>query len=83
MKISYFAWLKDKVGIAEEEIILPTEVTNVNMLIDWLSSRGQNYREAFEFSEVLKVAINEAYAHGNHPVTDDDEIIFFPPIAGG
>ena len=83
MKIKYFAWLKDKVGCDEEEITLPTEVNNVGMLINWLSRRGPQYEEAFEFIEVSKVAVNRAYVQNDHPVSDSDEVIFFPPIAGG
>lgn len=83
MKIKYFAWLKDKVGCDEEEITLPTEVNNVGMLINWLSRRGPQYEKAFEFIEVSKVAVNRAYVQNDHPVSDSDEVIFFPPIAGG
>jgi len=83
MIIRYFAWLKDEVGRAEEEISLPAEVTNVGMLIDWLSTRGPPYEDAFEFIEASKVAVNEAYALNDQPITNDDEILFFPPIAGG
>lgn len=83
MIIKYFAWLKEKVGCDEEEITLPAEVVNVGMLIDWLSTRGPRYEDAFEFIEVSKVAVNQAYALNDQPINDDDEIIFFPPIAGG
>lgn len=83
MKITYSAWLKDKVGVDEEVITLPAEVSNVGMLIDWLSSRGGGYEHAFEFIEVVKVAVNHVYVHNDHAVTDDDEVILFPPIAGG
>ena len=83
MKIKYFAWLKDMVGCDEEEITLPTEVNNVGMLINWLSRRGPQYEKAFEFIEVSKVAVNRAYVQNDHPVSDSDEVIFFPPIAGG
>ena len=83
MKIKYFAWLKEKVGCAEEELTLPAEVATVGMLIDWLSTRGPKYEDAFEFIEVSKVAVNEAYALNDQPIKNDDEIIFFPPIAGG
>lgn len=83
MKIKYSAWLKDKLGCAEEEITLPAEVANVGMLIDWLSGRGPRYEAAFEFIEVSKVAVNQAYALNDQPINDDDEVIFYPPIAGG
>jgi molybdopterin synthase sulfur carrier subunit len=83
MNIKYFAWLKDKVGCAEEEITLPAHVTNVGLLIDWLSRRGPRYEQAFEFIEVSKVAVNQCCVQNDQPITDADEVIFFPPIAGG
>ncbi len=83
MKITYTAWLKDEVGIDEEVVTLPADVTNVHMLLDWLSRRGLQHERAFEFIEVVKVAVNQVYAAGDHSVKDDDEIILFPPIAGG
>ena len=83
MKITYTAWLKDEVGIDEEVITLPADVTNVSMLLDWVSRRGQQHERAFEFIEIVKVAVNQVYVESDHPVKDDDEIILFPPIAGG
>ena len=83
MKIKYFAWLRDKLGCEEEEISLPPEVTNVGLLIEWLSSRGPPYEEAFEFIEVSKVAVNDTNATNDKAIDDDDEVAFIPPIAGG
>jgi molybdopterin synthase sulfur carrier subunit len=83
VKIKYFAWLGEKVGCAEEEISLPAKVKNVGMLINWLSVRGPRYEEAFEFIEVIKVVVNQTYVHNDQVVSDDDEVIFIPPIAGG
>ena len=83
MKITYSAWLKDTVGIDEEIVALPDDVTNVGMLIDWLGSRGPAHTRAFEFIEVVKVAVNQVYVDNDYAVTDTDEVILFPPIAGG
>ena len=43
MKLLYFAWLKDKTGVAAEEVALPAEVTTVAELLAWLSARGPGY----------------------------------------
>ena len=83
MKITYTAWLKDEVGVDEEVFTLPADVTNVGMLLDWLSRRGQQHERAFEFIEIVKVAVNQVYVDSDHSVKDDDEVILFPPIAGG
>lgn len=83
MKIIYFAWFKDAVGREEEEISLPSGVGNVSQLIDWLAGRGPQYEAAFEFVEVVKVVVNKVLVRNDHTLTDDDEVIFIPPIAGG
>ncbi len=83
MKIAYTAWLKDMIGIDEEVVRLPDEVKNVGMLLDWLATRGQRYEEALEFVEVVKVAVNRDCVENDHAVNDDDEVVLFPPIAGG
>jgi len=83
MKITYAAWLKDALGIDEEIITLPADVTNVGQLLDWLGSRGSRYEQAFEFIEVVKVAVNDIAVDNDHAVADEDEVMLFPPIAGG
>lgn len=83
MKITYFAWLRDAVGVDAEIVTLPADVNNVGMLINWLGGRGPKYEQAFEFIEIVKVAVNQEYVDNDHPVSDDDEVVLFPPIAGG
>jgi molybdopterin synthase sulfur carrier subunit len=83
MRLIYFAWLRDKIGCAQEEIRLPPGVTNVGQLIDWLSGRSPRYDDAFEFIEVIKVLVNQSLVPNDYPVSDDDEVIFVPPIGGG
>ncbi len=83
MKITYFAWFKDKIGCGEEEVRLPDGVSNVGQLINWLAGRGPRYEDAFEFIEVVKVVVNQLLVENDHPVKDTDEVIFIPPIAGG
>ncbi len=83
MKIIYSAWLRDEVGIGEEVVELPVDVTDVGMLLKWLAGRGHQYECAFEFIEVVKVAVNRVYVDNDCPLVDDDEVALFPPIAGG
>ncbi len=40
MKILYFAWLRTKTGVAEEDVTPPAEVGDVAALIEWLKGRG-------------------------------------------
>ena len=46
MKLLYFAWLRTRIGRAEEEVDPPTDVANVEDLLRWLQGRGAGYAEA-------------------------------------
>ncbi len=83
MKLLYFAWLKVKIGIAEEEVAPPPEVGTVAELLDWLKTRGPGYAEALEDISALRVAVNQEYARPGDPVGADDEVALFPPVTGG
>jgi molybdopterin synthase sulfur carrier subunit len=83
MKVLYFAWLKQKVGLAEEEVQPPAEVTDVAKLLDWLSARSPRHRDALARRSVVRVAVNQSYARPDHPVGRGDEVALFPPVTGG
>ena len=83
MKLVYFAWLKAKIGRAEEEVAPPPEVTTVGSLMDWLQARGGGYAEALADRAAIRVAVNQEYAKPVDPVKAGDEVAFFPPVTGG
>ena len=83
MKLLYFAWLKTKTGVAEEEVELPAEVATVRDLLAWLKGRGPGYAEALADLQVVRVAVNQEYAEPDHPLGPDDEVALFPPVTGG
>lgn len=83
MKLQYFAWLRDSMGCESEHIALPGGIRTVGMLLDWLPTQGERYRRAFEYIDVVLVSVNRRHAERNHPVSDADEVILAPPIAGG
>ncbi len=83
MRVLYFAWLKTKMGLAEEEVDPPAEVTDVASLLDWLKGRGPTYAEALSDLSVVRVAVNQEYARLDAPVAKGDEVALFPPVTGG
>ena len=83
MKLLYFAWLKTKTGVAEEEVALPAEVATVRELLDWLKGRGPGYAEALADLDAVRVAVNQDYARPGDPVRPGDEVALFPPVTGG
>ncbi len=83
MRLLYFAWLKTKTGVAEEEVAPPAEVTTVAELLTWLKTRGPGYAEALDDLSALRVAVNQEYARPGDPVAPGDEVALFPPVTGG
>jgi sulfur-carrier protein len=83
VKILYFAWVRQKIGVSEEELRLPTSVINVSGLIDFLKLRGAGYAVAFHDLKALRVAVNQQHSSFDASICPDDEIAFFPPVTGG
>ena len=83
MELLYFAWLREKVGISDEKVALPENVSDVGGLLEWLRGRGVGYAEALKDLSVVRVAVNQEFAQPTDPVKDGDEIALFPPVTGG
>ena len=83
MKALYFASVRERIGLAEEEIAPPSEVATVADLISWLSRRGENYASAFTDAAKVRAALDQIHARLDAPLGDAREIAFFPPMTGG
>ena len=83
MRVLYFAWLRARIGQAEEDLALPAEVRDVAGLLDWLRRRGGKHAEALRDLSVIRVAVNREYVGHDHPIRDGDEVAIFPPVTGG
>jgi molybdopterin synthase sulfur carrier subunit len=83
MRVLYFAWVKEKAGIAAEDIDPPKSVTTIAELIDWLKARGPEFANAFARSEVIRAAIDRTHVRHDAKIVGAREIAFFPPVTGG
>ncbi|MBC7951488.1 MAG: molybdopterin converting factor subunit 1 [Rhodospirillaceae bacterium] len=83
MKVLYFAWLRTKAGVGEEDLVPPAEVNDVAALVGWLKGRSAGLADAFADMALIRVAVNQDYVGLDHPVKSGDEIAFFPPVTGG
>jgi sulfur-carrier protein len=83
MKVLYFAWLREKIGLSEESVTPPSDVGDVAGLVSWMCSRNGGYKEAFSDISSVRVAVNQEHVSLEHPVKKGDEIAFFPPVTGG
>jgi molybdopterin synthase sulfur carrier subunit len=79
VRILYFAALAEEVDRRSEE--LETRAVSAQELIRQLKSRGEPWQSAFDSR--LRIAINQHLATPEDPISDDDEVAFFPPVTGG
>jgi sulfur-carrier protein len=83
MRLLYFAWVKERTGIAAEEVSPPPEVTTIAELISWLKTRGAEFDHAFARPEVIRAAIDQSHVRHDASIRTAREIAFFPPVTGG
>ena len=83
MKLAYFAWVRERIGKAEEEVEPPRDVATIAELIAWLKGRGEEYAYAFEHEGVIRAAIDRRHARSDAAIAGAREIAFFPPMTGG
>ena len=82
MKILYFSWLRESIGISSEEY--STTATTVRDLIFELSKIEPRYENAFLNLSLVKVAIDQELAKSlDDSIIGAREIAFFPPMTGG
>jgi molybdopterin synthase sulfur carrier subunit len=83
MKLVYFAWVRERVGLSDEVAEPPPEVRTVADLIGWLRGRGENYAHAFSTDGVIRAAIDHVHVKPDTALAGAREVAFFPPMTGG
>lgn len=82
-RLVYFAWVREKIGKSEEEIVLPADVITVGDLLNHLKTLGEEYEAALEHDRVIRVALDQEHAHHTDKISGVREIGIFPPMTGG
>lgn len=83
VKLSYFAWVRERIGKDGEEIVLPEDVVTVSDLLEHLKTRGEEYENALQFPQAIRVALNHEHAEHSEKIAGVSEIGIFPPMTGG
>jgi len=83
MKLLYFAWVRERIGKAEEEVELPATVKTVGDLFTFLKMRGEEYAYALVEPKVIRAAVDQVHARPETPLAGAREVALFPPMTGG
>lgn len=77
LQVSYFAWLRERVGLDTETIdtaaVTPAQLwTELDARHDFATERRH-----------LRVAVNDAFSTWDAQLADGDRVVFIPPVSGG
>jgi molybdopterin synthase sulfur carrier subunit len=81
MKVLYFAWLRERIGVAQED--LETTAPTPAALVAELAAREPRYAAAFADLRAIRVAIDQEMRDFDTPLAGAREVAFFPPVTGG
>jgi len=83
VRLVYFAWVRERIGLAEETVDVPDTVVTAGDLIRWLAGRGDTYAHAFEAAAQIRVAVDQEHVPQDAPLGRPREVALFPPMTGG
>ncbi|MBK1704997.1 molybdopterin converting factor subunit 1 [Halochromatium glycolicum] len=83
IRILYFASLRERLGIAEEQWPCPEGSISVAEVINDLRRRGGVWAEALGEGERRMMAVNHELRRADCQLVDGDELAIFPPVTGG
>ncbi|WP_151719599.1 molybdopterin converting factor subunit 1 [Gemmobacter serpentinus] len=81
MRVLYFAWLRERIGAAQEE--LETSAATLADLVTELRGRSDGHALAFADLKGLRAAIDQELVSFDAALGDAREVAFFPPMTGG
>ena len=82
-KLVYFSWVREMIGHAEEDVVLPDRVKTVSDLIHFLRDHGETHRAVMEHEHVIRFAVDEEAVEHADSIEGAREIAVFPPMTGG
>ncbi|QPH52446.1 molybdopterin converting factor subunit 1 [Pontivivens ytuae] len=81
MRVLYFAWLRERIGVPREEV--ETSAATVAELVEELRGREDRYALAFSDLAAVRVAVDQEMTTLDAPLAGVREVAFFPPMTGG
>ncbi|MGI4984930.1 MAG: molybdopterin converting factor subunit 1 [Janthinobacterium lividum] len=83
IELRFFASLREALGLSQERVELPAEITTVGDVRAWLRLRGGVWAETLADGRPLRMACNHEMTDASARLTEGCEVAFFPPVTGG
>lgn len=83
LRISYFAWVRERMGTGEEVVALPAAVGTVAALVAWLAARDDRGAAAFADPARIRAAIDGRMMGADASIVGAADVALFPPVTGG
>lgn len=83
MRVAYFAWVRERMGIAEESVDLPASIATVAALVAWLAARDECGARAFSEPGRIRAAVDGVMGGPDAAIGSAEEVALFPPVTGG
>ena len=83
LNIAYFAWVRERMGIAEEVVDVPPDIVDIGALVAWLAARDDRGALAFAEPHRIRAAIDGVMMGPDAPLSGAKEVALFPPVTGG
>ncbi|WP_253378067.1 molybdopterin synthase sulfur carrier subunit [unidentified bacterial endosymbiont] len=80
IKVLFFAQVRELVNT--DSLTLDGTFVNVAALRAHLAAQSDRWALALDEGKLL-AAVNQTLVDFNHPLTEGDEVAFFPPVTGG
>ncbi|MEO0822229.1 MAG: molybdopterin converting factor subunit 1 [Pseudomonadota bacterium] len=82
MQVLYFAWMRERIGAASEEVD-PGEARTARELVAQLSARSEGHAAAFGDLRAVRCAVDQEMGDLDMTIAGAREVAFFPPVTGG
>jgi len=83
VKVLYFAWLRERLNLSEEDIDFPPQVITTGDVITFLAARDEAGALAFERPAIFKTALDARIVSHATPIAGAEIIALLPPMTGG
>ena len=83
IQLLFFAALRERLGVSQETLHLPSDALTVAAVRRSLVARGGPWAEALAEGRSVRVALDHKLVEHDAPLHEGAELAFFPPVTGG